>query len=91
MTLLLLHILRPSQFLAYSILEGWSIEDRLDEIRTPTLVVNGKYDIAQDDVTRAYAENILGARWIRFEESSHTPHFEERKRYMHEVGAFLAE
>ena len=91
MTLLLLHILRPSQFLAYSILEGWSIEDRLDEIRTPTLVVNGKYDIAQDDVTHAYTENILGARWIRLKESSHMPHFEERKRYMHEVGAFLAE
>ena len=72
-------------------MEGWSIEDHLDEIHTPTLVVNGKYDIAQDDVIRAYAENILGARWIRFEESSHTPHPEERKRYMHEVGALPAE
>ncbi|EJF61532.1 proline-specific peptidase [Dichomitus squalens LYAD-421 SS1] len=72
------------------ILKGWTIEDRLDQIRTPTLVINGKYDIAQDYVTRAYVEKIPGARWIRLEESSHTPHFEERDRYMKEVAAFLA-
>ena len=28
--------------------------------------------------------------WVCFEDSSHTPHVEERERYMHVVGDWLA-
>ncbi|KAI0719392.1 proline-specific peptidase [Cerioporus squamosus] len=71
------------------ILTGWNIEGRLHEINVPTLVLNGRYDIAQDYVTRAYAEKIPGAKFITFEESSHTPFFEEREKYIQTVAEFL--
>ena len=72
-------------------MKGWTIENRVHQIKTPTLVINGKDDIAQDYVTRAYIGNIPGAKWTKFEESSHTPHFEEREKFMEVVAAFLAE
>ena len=61
----------------------------MHQVKVPTLVINGKYDIAQDYVTRAYSENIAGSKWITFENSSHTPFWEERERYMQVVGEFL--
>ncbi|RPD74898.1 proline-specific peptidase [Lentinus tigrinus ALCF2SS1-7] len=71
------------------ILTGWDIGSRLHEINVPTLVINGRYDIAQEYVTRAYIDNIPGAKFITFEESSHTPFFEEREKYMETVAEFL--
>ncbi|KAI0775111.1 proline-specific peptidase [Trametes elegans] len=73
-----------------SILDGWTIIDRLHQIQVPTLVINGRYDFAQDYVTRPYSDNIPNSKWIKFEDSSHTPHWEERERYMKVVGDFLA-
>ena len=68
---------------------GWDIGCRLHEISIPTLVINGRYDIAQEYVTRAYVDNIPGSKFITFEESSHTPFFEEREKYMETVAEFL--
>ena len=68
---------------------GWDIGSRLHEISIPTLVINGRYDIAQEYVTRAYVDNIPGAKFITFEESSHTQFFEEREKYIETVAEFL--
>lgn len=72
-----------------SILDGWSIVDQLHAVDVPTLTTNGRYDIAQDYVVRAYHENIPGAKWVRFENSSHMPFWEERARYMEVLRRFL--
>ena len=69
----------------------WNIIDRLHEVDVPTLVINGRYDIAQDWVMAAYREKIPNAKWTEFENSSHTPFWEERKAYMEEVARFLQE
>ena len=63
--------------------------DRMHLVEVPTLVINGRYDIAQDWVVRQYAEKIPGAKWIVFEESSHTPMWEEREGFMKAVAEFL--
>ena len=63
--------------------------DRMHLVEVPTLVINGRYDIAQDWVVRPYAEKIPGAKWIVFEESSHTPMWEEREGFMKAVAEFL--
>ncbi|KAI0649017.1 proline-specific peptidase [Trametes meyenii] len=73
------------------ILSRWTIVDRLHLIEVPTLVINGRYDIAQDFVMKPYDDNIPNSRWITFENSSHTPFWEEREGYMEVVGSFLAE
>ena len=73
----------------FRILNGWSIGDRLHEVNVPVLVINGRYDIAQDYVIAAYHENIAGAKWVKFENSSHLPCWEERAEYMTTTAEFL--
>ncbi|CDO74673.1 hypothetical protein BN946_scf184828.g13 [Trametes cinnabarina] len=73
------------------ILDGWDIVDRLHLIDVPTLVINGRYDIAQDYVTKPWSDNIPNSKWITLEESSHTPFLEEREKYIQALGEFLSD
>ncbi|MBX6320928.1 MAG: proline iminopeptidase-family hydrolase [Rhodospirillaceae bacterium] len=79
----------PNEFFVVGTLKDWTIEDRLDRIDAPTLVISGRHDEATEACVRPYAERIKGARWEIFEDSSHLPHVEETERYMQVVGAFL--
>jgi L-proline amide hydrolase len=81
----------PNEFHVIGSLKDWTITDRLPAIEVPTLVLNGRYDEATDDCVRPYVERIPGARHVRFENSSHMPHVEERDSYLATVGAFLEE
>lgn len=70
-------------------LKNWDVTADLGEIRLPTLVLGGRYDgIApgQDEVLR---DGILGAEWVRFEESSHFAHAEESGRFLGVLNDFL--
>jgi pimeloyl-ACP methyl ester carboxylesterase len=56
----------------------------------PTLVINGRYDPAQDSVQWPFFRGIPYVKWVRFEFSSHTPFWEERGRYCELVREFIA-
>lgn len=71
-------------------LKDWTIEDRLHLIHVPTLIINGCADIAQDFVVAPFFQKIGKVRWVTFENSSHTPHWEERKRFMTLAAEFLS-
>lgn len=60
-------------------------------IEVPTLLLNGHYDEAQDSVLAPYFSGIRQVKWFTFAESSHTPQFEEREKYMQRVGDFLTQ
>ncbi len=79
----------PSEFHVVGTLKGWTIEDRLDRVAVPTLLVSGRHDEATEACVRPYAERIVGARWTIFEQSSHMPHVEERAGFMRVVADFL--
>ncbi|KAK0442695.1 proline iminopeptidase [Desarmillaria tabescens] len=68
----------------------WTIVDRLDRVRVPTFVINGRADIAQDFVVEPLFREIRQAKWVTMEKSSHTPMWEERERYMDLVNEFLS-
>ncbi|KAK0434437.1 proline iminopeptidase, partial [Armillaria borealis] len=70
-------------------LSAWSIIDRLDRVRVPTFVINGRADIAQDFVVEPLFRGIRQVKWVTMEKSSHTPMWEERERYMGLVNGFL--
>ncbi|GJJ14121.1 hypothetical protein Clacol_008378 [Clathrus columnatus] len=73
-------------------LRGWSSINELDKINIPTLIMNGRYDTAQDKVMKPFFDRIPRVRWIQFSESSHTAHLEiERERVMEVVIEFLTE
>ena len=81
----------PSEFHVIGTMTGWTIEDRLDRVTVPTLVISGRHDEATELCVRPFVEKIADVRWTVFEESSHLPHVEERERTMQVVGAFLDE
>lgn len=55
-----------------------------------TLIINGWFDEAQDISVVPFFEKIPRVKWVQFAESSHTPFFEEKERYLQVVGDFLA-
>ncbi|PSH65400.1 alpha/beta hydrolase [Phyllobacterium sophorae] len=79
----------PTEFHVIGTLKDWTIVDRLNRIKAPTLVISGRYDEATPEVVRPYVENISDARWVVFEQSSHMPHVEEKELCLGTVAEFL--
>ncbi|KAL1949577.1 hypothetical protein VTO73DRAFT_8458 [Trametes versicolor] len=79
----------PSEFHITGSLKNWSIIDDIGLINVPTLLLNGRYDEAQDSVVVPYFRGIEKVKWFTFAESSHTPQYEEREKYVRLVGDFL--
>ncbi|KAI0792614.1 proline-specific peptidase [Abortiporus biennis] len=80
----------PSEFHITGHLRSFDITSDLHRITVPTLLTNGRYDGAQDDVMLPFFKEISSrVKWIQFAQSSHTPHLEECERYFSVVGAFL--
>lgn len=71
-------------------LKDWSAKERLGEIEVPVLLVSGRYDEMTPALQETLKAGIPDCEWILFEDSSHLPHLEERERYMHVVGDWLA-
>jgi L-proline amide hydrolase len=80
----------PNEFFVVGSLKTWNVIDRLHKINVPTLIISGRHDEATPACVQPYKDNIMGARWEIFEQSSHMPHIEEKEKCMKLVGAFLA-
>jgi L-proline amide hydrolase len=80
----------PNEFFIVGSLKTWSVIDRLHNINVPTFILSGRYDEATPACVQPFKDNIKGAKWEIFEQSSHMPHVEEQEKCMKSVGAFLA-
>lgn len=87
----------PSEFYVIGSLKDWSITEDLKKITQETvpgglLVLNGRYDEAQDETTVAYwSQPSCRTKWIRYGLSSHTPQLEETEQYVRDLGMFLTQ
>jgi pimeloyl-ACP methyl ester carboxylesterase len=81
----------PSEFFITGSIKNWSIEANLHKIKAPTLLINGEYDEAQDETVLPYFNLIERVKWVKFANSSHTPHLEETTRFIEVVGGFLTQ
>lgn len=79
----------PTEFFCTGNLQDYDLTPRLHEIRVPTLFTCGRHDEATPEAMTGFRELVPGAELIVFEESSHTAHLEETKRYLVEVQSFL--
>jgi L-proline amide hydrolase len=79
----------PSEFHVIGSLVGWSVIDRLPQLRVPTLVVAGAYDEAQPETWQPFLEHLPDVRSHVFPESSHMPHVEEPQAFLDVLGDFL--
>lgn len=79
----------PSEFHVTGRLRDWDITARLGEIRVPTLVISGRHDEATPAIAQTVHRGIPGAKWVLFEDSSHSVHLEEPERFLQVVGEFF--
>ncbi len=79
----------PSEFHVVGTLKNWTIEDRLDRIAVPTLLITGAHDEATPLTQRPFLDRIPDVRQVVFPDSSHMPHVEERDATMRVVRDFL--
>ena len=62
-----------------SVLQNWSIIDRLHLVRVPTFITNGCKDISQDFVVLPF-NKIQKVKWVTFENSSHLQLLSSKRR-----------
>jgi len=79
----------PNEWTCTGRLAGWDVRDRLGEIRVPTLVVHGAYDMCTPPIAKTLVDGIPGAEYALMEHSAHAPVLEEPERYRAVVGDFL--
>jgi len=86
--------MRPETFI-YSethFLKGWTIRDRLGEIRVPTLVMAGRQDfIFPPEHQQELAAMIPNARLVLIDRAGHNPHDEQPTQTLKAVSEFLAD
>jgi proline iminopeptidase len=79
----------PNEWTMTGALAGWDVRPRLAELKLPTLVLRGEYDLSTPAISKTLVEGIPHAREVVFAESSHTPVVEETERYLATVREFL--
>ncbi|KAI0310931.1 hypothetical protein OF83DRAFT_1178055 [Amylostereum chailletii] len=80
----------PSEFYVNGTLEDWSVLEEISKITCPTLLLNGRYDEAQDSGMLPFFQGLKTVKWIQFASSAHMAQYEERDRFMDVVGRFLS-
>ncbi|GAX41433.1 prolyl aminopeptidase [Tolypothrix sp. NIES-4075] len=68
----------------------WNVENRLNEIFVPTLLLSGKYDEVTPACVEKLKQGISDSEWLLFENSSHMPHLEETERFLQVLDEFLS-
>ena len=79
----------PTEFYCTGRLKNWNIEDRLSEIRSPTLILSGEYDESTPAINQVLHRGIRDSEWILLDDCSHTPHLEATQKYVNILDSFL--
>ena len=77
-------------FAGRELLNGWTVTDRLGEIKVPTLVLAGRDDgVFPPDCQRELAAGIPGARLHLVDHAGHSPHAEQTAEVMAAIRHFI--
>lgn len=79
------------QFAVNGAMRSLEFEDRLGEIRLPTLIVHGRDDYIPPPVGEMLQRGIPGSRLVVMEGSAHLPFFDEPEEYLSVLETFLVE
>ncbi|CDO68700.1 hypothetical protein BN946_scf184652.g27 [Trametes cinnabarina] len=74
-----------------SVADYQSILEEAHKISVPTLLLNGAHDRTTGSHVYPLFKLVPKVKWFTFAESSHTPHWEEREKFMEFVAEFLSE
>jgi proline iminopeptidase len=78
-----------AQHAVWDSLKGMDLRDRLRSIRTPTLILHGRYDPVPLAASELLAGTLPEARLVVFEDSGHALYAEETERFVEVLDGFL--
>lgn len=79
----------PSEFTVLGTLKEWDVMERLIEIRSPTLLVGGRFDECRPSHLEEMQRRIPGARLSIIEDASHLCFAEQPAEFLQVVNGFL--
>ncbi|KAI0024219.1 proline-specific peptidase [Xylariomycetidae sp. FL0641] len=85
-----LTLIGPSEFILVGSLDRWEGWRAAKNIRTETLLLNGRYDEVTETAMEPWFKTIPRVRWVTLENASHTGFYEDRDRYVRVCGNFLS-
>jgi proline-specific peptidase len=80
-----------SDFAPSGPLKDWDVTDRLHEIRVPTLILCGRYDLATPVLAEELHRGIRGSRMAVIEDAAHAAHAEKPEEYIRVLDGFLSD
>ncbi len=83
------YIQGPSEFVPGGILKGWSVWERLGEIKVPTLMVGAEYDSMNPDEMKEMATLVQRGRSLHCAKCSHLAMWDEQEFFMEGVIDFI--
>ena len=82
--------MQTPELAAIEALAGWSVEDRIDTVATPTLVVAGENDITPVAMARDFAQRLPQGELKVVPHSGHATPFDQHERLNRLVLSFLS-
>lgn len=70
-------------------MKNWTAVEAAKGIAVPTLVINGVNEGASDAAVKPFVDGIKNVKWVKLENSTHCPIFEEKENYLKVVSEFL--
>ncbi|UKZ68350.1 uncharacterized protein TrAtP1_009389 [Trichoderma atroviride] len=80
----------PSEVTVTGNLKDYDLRPQLNKIKVPTLLINGEYDEATDEVMRPFFTNIEKVKWVVMSDVAHIGYLEQPDKYISIVADFLA-
>lgn len=73
-----------------SLMPGWSVVDRLHEIKAPTLIMAGREDfVFPPECQRELADGIAGSQLRIVDDAGHNPQIEQRAKVLQAIRDFI--
>ncbi len=79
----------PSEFVPGGILKGWSVWDRLSEIKVPTLTVGATYDTMNPAEMEEMSTLVQRGRYLHCPNGSHLAMWDDQEAFMNGVIRFI--
>jgi len=81
----------PSELVPGGILAGWSVWDRLGEIRVPTLTVGATYDTMNPEEMEEMSRLVQNGRHLHCPAGSHLAMWDDQEVFMEGVIRFITD
>jgi len=78
-----------SELFGTGTLKNWSVEDKLNKIDVPTLIISGAFDESTPRMNELMNKEIKGSKWVLLKKSHHIGYCEETDEVINALKSFI--